>query len=608
MEKVQAREDRKTKLQDELEQAKINAETGEAVFIREGISVKELADKLGVKVKDVIGKLMTRGILATINQPLDAEVAVQLCSQFGFSAEVISYEDEVVLTQEEGPEEDKVPRPPVVTVMGHVDHGKSSLLEAIHDVDITSKEFGGITQHIGAYKVKRGEKEYVFLDTPGHEAFTLMRARGAQVTDIVILVVAADDGVMPQTVEAINHCRAANVPIVVAINKMDKPGANPDRVKQDLMAHGVVAEEFGGEAITCAVSAKARQGIDELLEMVSIVSDMLQLRASPNQPGAGTILESRLDRARGPVASVLIQDGTLKVGDLFLCGSTYGHVRGLFDDRGQRLETVGPATPVEVLGFAEVPAVGALFQVMEDEAKARQVASFRKEQEKAKSLRTTKIRLENVFGAIQQGELKELALIVKADVQGSLEALNGQIQNLPQDQVRTRIVHQGVGAISESDILLASASNALVIGFNVRADKKAVEISKSESVEILTFTVIYDLVEQLRSALSGMLKPIEREVILGHAEVREIFRIGKVGTIAGSIIVDGRVQRSARARILRDNVVVFTGKFASLRHYKDDVSEVKEGSECGIGLENFADIKPGDVIEAFEIQMEERKL
>lgn len=608
MEKIQAREDRRTKLQNELDQAKAKAATGEAVFIREGITVKELADKINVKVKDVIAKLMMRGILATINNPLDAEVAVQLCSQFGFAAEIISYEDEMVLTQVESPEEDKTPRPPVVTVMGHVDHGKSSLLEAIHDVDITSKEFGGITQHIGAYKVKKGEHEYVFLDTPGHEAFTLMRARGAQVTDIVILVVAADDGVMPQTVEAINHCKAANVPMVVAINKIDKPGANPERVKQDLMAHGIVAEDFGGEVVMVNVSAKARQGIDDLLEMIFIVSDMLQLKASPDQPGSGTILESRLDRARGPVASVLVQDGTLKVGDLFLCGATHGHVRGLFDDHGRRLDSVGPSTPVEVLGFSEVPAVGAVFQVMEDEAKARQVASFRKEQEKQKSLRTTKIRLDNVFGAIQQGELKELALIVKADVHGSLEALNGQIQNLPQDQIRTRVVHQGVGAISESDILLASASNALVIGFNVRPDKKALDVAKTESVEVLTFTVIYDLVDQLKLALSGMLKPIEREVILGHAEVKEVFRIGKVGTIAGCIISDGRVLRSAHARILRDNIVIHAGKFSSLKRFKDDVSEVKEGTECGIGLENFHDIKPGDVIEAFEIQMEERKL
>jgi translation initiation factor IF-2 len=608
MGKVQAREDRRSKLQDELDVAKTNAATGEAVFIREGISVKELADKISVKVKDIIAKLMMRGILATINQPLDAEVAIQLCSQFGFSAEIISYEDEVVLTQAESADEDKIPRAPVVTVMGHVDHGKSSLLEAIHDVDITSKESGGITQHIGAYKVTRGGRTYVFLDTPGHEAFTLMRARGAQVTDIVILVVAADDGVMPQTVEAINHCKAAGVPMVVAINKMDKPGANPDRVKQDLMAHGIVAEDFGGEVVTVNVSAKARQGIDSLLEMVSIVADMLVLRASPGQLASGTILESRLDRARGPVASVLIQDGTLKVGNLFLCGATYGHVRGLFDDRGHRVESAGPSTPVEVLGFSEVPAVGALYQVMEDEAKARQVASFRKEQEKQKSLRTTKIRLDNVFGAIQQGELKELALIVKADVHGSLEALNGQIQNLPQDQIRTRVVHQGVGAISESDILLASASNALVIGFNVRPDKKATDLSKSESVEVLTFTVIYDLVDQLKLALTGMLKPIEREVILGHAEVKEVYRIGKVGTVAGCIAMDGRILRTAHARILRDNIVVHTGKFSSLRRFKDDVSEVREGSECGIGVDNYQDIKPGDILEAFEIQMEDRKL
>lgn len=608
MEKMLARADRQERLEHEIQEAQARAEKGEAVFIREGITVKELAEKLNVKVKDIIAKLMMRGILATINQPLDSEVAIQISSMFGFQAEVISFEDEMAFTQEEVPEEARFPRAPVVTVMGHVDHGKSSLLEAIHDVDITSKEFGGITQHIGAYKVRHGDREYVFLDTPGHEAFTLMRARGAQVTDVVILVVAADDGVMPQTVEAIHHCKAANVPMVVAINKMDKPGADPDRVKRELMQHGIVTEDFGGDAVAVPVSAKSRQGIEELLEMVALVADMLSLTASPEAPALGTVLESKLDRSRGPVATVLVQDGSLRIGDFFLCGSTVGHVRGLFDDKGNRLEEAGASTPVEVLGFSEVPAVGSTFQAMADEAKARQVAAFRKEQEKQKALRSTKVRLENVFGAIQQGDIQELSIILKADVQGSLEAIAQQVEELSTEEVKVSVVHKGVGAISEGDVLLASASNAILIGFNVRPERKAAEMAKAEGVEIALFTVIYDLTDRLKQALTGMLKPIEQEVVLGHAEVKEIFRVSKVGTVAGCLVSDGRIPRTSKVRVLRDNVVVHTGKIASLKRFKDDASEVKEGLECGISLENYNDVKPGDVLEAFEIQVQERTL
>jgi translation initiation factor IF-2 len=600
--------DRRERLEQELQEARAKAESGEAVFIREGITVKELSEKLNVKVKDIIAKLMMRGIFATINQPLDGQVAVEVSSMFGYLAEIISYEDELVLTQEEPPEEEKEPRAPVVTVMGHVDHGKSSLLEAIHDVDITSKEFGGITQHIGAYRVRHGEREYVFLDTPGHEAFTLMRARGAQVTDIVILVVAADDGVMPQTVEAINHCKAANVPMVVAINKMDKPGANPDKVKQELSHHGIQTEDWGGDVVSVAVSAKSRQGIEDLLEMVALVADMLNLKASPKQMASGTVLESRLDRSRGAVATVLIQDGVLRIGDLFLCGTAYGHVRGLFDDKGNRIEEAGPSTPVEVLGFSEVPMVGTLFQGMDDEAKARQIASFRKEQEKAKSLRSSKVRLENVFGAIQQGEIQELALIIKADVHGSLEAVAQKVMELSGEEIRITIVHQGVGAVSESDILLASASNALIIGFNVRPERKATDLAKAEGVEIYLFTVIYDLIDRMKQALTGMLKPIEEEVVLGHAQVREIFKVSKVGTVAGCMVEDGRIPRSAQIRVLRDNVIVFSGKIHSLKRFKEDASEVKEGLECGIMVENFNDVKPSDVLEAYEIHVQERTL
>ena len=608
LDKLQAKQDRRERLESELEQARANAETGEAVFIREGITVKELADKLNQKVRDVIAKLMSRGILATINQPLDRQVAIELCSQFGFAAEVISFEDELVLEQEETAEEKKSPRAPVVTVMGHVDHGKSSLLEAIHDVDITSKEFGGITQHIGAYKVRHGEREYVFLDTPGHEAFTLMRARGAQVTDIVILVVAADDGVMPQTIEAINHCKAAKVPMVVAINKMDKPGADIDRVKRNLSEQGILTEDWGGEVVSVPVSAKTRKGVEELLEMVALVADMLNLKANPEALASGTVLESRMDRARGPVATVLMQDGHLKVGDLFLCGTTYGHVRNLFDDKGVRIESAGPSTPVEVLGFPEVPGVGALFQGMDDEAKARQVASFRKEQEKAKALRTVKVRLDNVFGAIQQGEMQELPIILKADVHGSLEAIAQKLQELATDEIKIRVVHQGVGAVSEGDILLASASNAVVIGFNVRPERKAQDLAKAEGVDISLFTVIYDLIDRMKQALTGMLKPIEEEVVLGHAEVRQIFKVSKVGTVAGSIVTDGKIVKAAKVRVLRDNVVVHSGKMAALKRFKDDASEVKDGTECGISIENFNDVKPGDVLESFEIRFQERTL
>ncbi len=533
---------------------------------------------------------------------------MQVCNIFGFAAEVISFEDELTLTKEAPSDAERVTRAPVVTVMGHVDHGKSSLFEAIPHIEITSKEFGGITQHIGAYKVVHKNRPYVFLDTPGHAAFTLMRARGAKVTDIVILVVAADDGVMPQTIEAINHCKAANVPMVVAINKMDKPGADPDRVKRELSQHGVLTEDWGGDVVWCPVSAKQKQGIEELLEMVTLVADMLNLTAVLDQPCSGTVLEARLDRSRGPVATVLVQDGALHVGDFFLCGATYGRVRGLFDDRGVKLESAGPSTPVEVLGFSEVPAVGAAFQGMGDEAKARQVAEYRKEQDKAKSLRTGRVSLDNVFGQIKQGEMQELALILKADVQGSLEAVAKQMADCSTDEIKVRVVHSGVGAVSESDVLLAEASGAVIIGFNVRPDRKAAELAKSEGVDIKLYTVIYDLVDELKKALTGMLKPIEREVVLGHADVQQIFKVSGVGTIAGCVVSDGHVTRQAQVRLLRDNVIVHTGKLASLKRFKDDASEVKEGTECGIGIENYNDIKPGDVIEAFETQMEARTL
>lgn len=606
LEKFQARQEREIRIEQEFLKDQEMAEKGEAIFIREGITVKELAEKINVKVKDIIQKFMMRGVFLTINQPLNPELAIQICSSFGYQADIISFEDEVMMAQETPREGEQITRAPIVTVMGHVDHGKSSLLEAIHNIDITSHEHGGITQHIGAYKVKYKDREFVFLDTPGHEAFTMMRARGAKVTDIVILVVAADDGVMPQTIEAINHCKAAKVPIIVAINKIDKPGVAIDRIKQDLMTYGVVAEEFGGDTVMVPISAKKRIGIDELLDMLSLTADMLNLKAVPNSQGTGTVLEAKLDKARGPLATVLIQDGTVKISDVFLCGSTWGRVRQLYSDKGEKLEEAKPSTPVEVLGFTEVPNVGAIFQVVETEALARQISTFRKEKEKQQALQRKKVTLENVFGAIKEGEIQELSIILKADVQGSIEAVAAQLSELSTDEVKVTLVHSGVGAVTESDVLLASASNAVIIAFNVRPDKKAAELAKSEGVEIKTFTVIYNLIDEVKQALTGMLKPIERENILGHAEVKEVFKIGGVGTIAGCIVTDGKILRSAKIRVLRDNVVIYQSAIKSLKRFKDDASEVREGLECGIGIENFNDIKAGDVLEAFETVIEER--
>lgn len=608
LEKYQAKQEREERIVQEFLKDKELAEKGEAIFIREGITVKELSEKINVKVKDIIQKFMMRGILLTINQPLPPDLAKQICSSFGYQAEIISFEEEVMLTQETPKEGEKIKRAPVVTVMGHVDHGKSTLLEAIHNIDITSKEHGGITQHIGAYKVKHKDREFVFLDTPGHEAFTMMRARGAKVTDIVILVVAADDSVMPQTVEAIDHCLSAKVPILVAINKIDKPGAQPEKVKQDLMKYGIVAEEFGGDTVMVPISAKNRVGIDELLDMLSLIADMMNLTATPSAKGYGTVLESKLDRARGPVATVLVQDGTVRIGDVFLCGSTWGRVRQLFTDRGERVDSAGPSTPVEVLGFVEVPAVGSIFQVVEDEAKARQISMFRKEKEKQKELAPPKkkISLDNVLEEIGKGEVQELSLILKADVYGSIEAISKQLLELPIKEVGISIVHSGVGAITESDVLLASASKAVIIGFNVRPDRKALELAKNEGVEIKTFTVIYNLIDEVKQALTGMLKPIERESILGHAEVKEIFKISGVGVVAGCYVTDGKITRSGKVRVLRDNIIIYESKIKSLKRFKDDVSEVKEGLECGISIENFNDLKVGDIIEVFEIVTEER--
>lgn len=606
LEKFQAKQEREERIEQEFLKDQEMAEKGEAVFIREGITVKELSEKINVKVKDIIQKFMMRGIFLTINQPLNSELAIQICSSFGYQAEIISFEDEIMMSQETPREGEKITRAPIVTVMGHVDHGKSSLLEAIHNIEITSREHGGITQHIGAYKVKYKEREFVFLDTPGHEAFTMMRARGAKVTDIVILVVAADDGVMPQTVEAINHCKAAKVPIIVAINKIDKLGVAIDRIKQDLMAYGVVGEEFGGDTVMVPISAKKRIGIDDLLDMLSLTADMMNLQAVPNSQGTGTVLEAKLDKARGAVATVIVQDGKVKITDVFLCGSTWGRVRQIYSDKGEKLEEAGPSTPVEILGFTEVPNVGSIFQVVETEGLARQISTFRKEKEKQQALQKKKISLENVFGAIKDGELQELSVILKADVQGSIEALSKQLVDLSNEEVKVNIVHSGVGAVTESDVLLASASNAVIIAFNVRPDKKAVELAKVEGVETKTFTVIYNLIDEIKQAITGMLKPIEKEIIHGHCEIKEVFKIGGIGAVAGCIVIDGKISRSSKIRVLRDNVVIYKSSIKSLKRFKDDVSEVKEGLECGIGIENFNDIKVGDILEAYEILTEER--
>jgi translation initiation factor IF-2 len=484
--------------------------------------------------------------------------------------------------------------------MGHVDHGKTSLLDAIRETQVAAGEAGGITQHIGAYHVDVGQRKVVFLDTPGHEAFTLMRARGARVTDIVVLVVAADDGVMPQTLEAMDHAKAAGVPIVVAVNKIDKAEAQPDRVKQQLSDRGLMPEEWGGDAVFVNVSAKKRQNLDQLLEMLLLVSDMKEFKANPRKPASGTVLEARLDKGRGPVATVLVQDGTLRVGDTVVAGAVAGKVRALMDDQGQRLELAGPATPAEILGLGALPEPGDQLLVVTDSVKAQSIVNFRqlKLREKAMAA-SSKVRLEDLSRAIAEGQLKELALVIKADVQGSIEAVVDQFQKLPQDKIKLRVIRSGVGAITESDVLLAQASNAVVVGFNVRPERKAADAAERDKIEIRLYTVIYDAVEEMKKAMEGLLEPTLKEVRLGAAEVRDTFKISKVGTIAGCYVQDGKVTRQAQVRLLRDNVVIYTGKVGSLKRFKDDASEVKAGVECGIGIAGYNDVKPGDVIEFF---------
>jgi translation initiation factor IF-2 len=578
------------------------------ITLAEGMTVKDLADKLDVRVKDVLAKLLMKRIMMTINSALDIETAREIAREFGAEIEMRSFEEELVSAEvEEAKPEDVQQRAPVVTVMGHVDHGKTSLLDAIRETRVAEREAGGITQHIGAYHVDVGAgRSVVFLDTPGHEAFTLMRARGAKVTDVVVLVVAADDGVMPQTREAIDHAKAANVPIVVAINKIDKPGANPDNVKRELAELALVPEDWGGQTVMVPVSAKKRQNLDQLLEMILLSSDILELKANPRRPASGTVLEAKLDRGRGPVATVLVQDGTLSVGDNFIAGPVVGRVRALIDDRGRPVKSAGPATPVEVLGLTSLPKPGDPFQTVADPAKARQIATFRQSRAKERALgaKGGRLTLESLKEQIAEGGMKELPIIVKADVQGSAEVLAETLTKLSDEKVKIRIIRSGVGAVNESDVLLASASNAIIIGFNVRPDRNASDVAEREEVDIRLHSVIYNVTDEIKKGMAGLLEPTFKEVRIGTAQIREVFKVPKVGSIAGCMVTDGRITRAGetQARLLRDNVVIHEGKIASLRRFKDDVAEVKAGFECGISLERYNDLKVGDVIEVFTME------
>jgi translation initiation factor IF-2 len=571
------------------------------ITISEGITVKELSEKLDVKAALLIKKLMDRGIYPAINQTLDSKLATDMAREFGASTATVSYEVEAMQAVETAEDvKDLQKRAPVVTIMGHVDHGKTSLLDVIRESNVAAREAGGITQHIGAYQVELEGRKIVFIDTPGHEAFTRMRARGAKVTDIVVLVVAADDGVMPQTLEAIDHARAAKVPIVVAINKIDKPGAQPERIKQQLSDRGLLAEDWGGDTVMVPVSAKTQQGLDLLLENILLVADMQELKANPNRPAMGSVIEAQLDRGRGPVATVLVRNGTLRVGDFFICGSVFGKVRAMQNDRGLQIRKAEPSTPVEVLGLESMPEAGDEFQVVTDTAKAKQIVNFRDQQAREAALaKSSRLTLEQLHKQMLAGEVKELPLVLKTDVGGSAEVLTETLQKLSNDKVKVRVIHAGVGAINESDVLLASTSNAVIIGFNVRPERKAEAVAEQEKVEIRLHTIIYNLSDEIKKAMTGLLEPVFREVYRGKAEVRETFRIPKIGAVAGCMVQDGQILRGSEVRLLRDSVVVYTGKIGSLRRFKDDVSEVKSGMECGIALENYSDVKQNDVIEAF---------
>ncbi len=575
------------------------------ITITEGVTVRDLAEKLDVRAKDVLKILLDRGIFASINQALDTPMATSLAEAFNGTVNVITFEEDVVreVALEEKPE-NLESRPPVVTVMGHVDHGKTSLLDAIRETEVAAGEAGGITQHIGASVVHIDGRKVVFIDTPGHEAFTRMRARGAKVTDIVVLVVAADDGVMPQTQEAIDHAKAAGVPIVVAINKIDKPGAEPERVKRQLSERGLMPEEWGGDTVMVEVSAKQKKNLSKLLEMLLLVADLRELKANPKSPGAGTVLESRVDKGRGPVATVLVQTGTLNAGDVFICGAVYGKVRAMFDDHGRPVKSAGPSTPVEVLGLQGAPEAGDHFQVA-DEARARHIVEFRQGKLREASLARSagaRITLDQLHEQLRVGEVKELPLVIKADVQGSVEVLSEMLPKLSDDHVKLKIIHASIGAVTENDVLLASASGAIVVAFNVRPDRKASDLAQREGVEIRLHSVIYEVSDEIQKAMTGLLEPVFKETHLGRAEVRDTFRVKGVGMIAGCYVVDGILKRDMEVRVLREGTVVYTGKLTSLKRFKDDVNEVRTGFECGATVSNYNDLKVGDILECFHMQ------
>lgn len=572
------------------------------ITFTESLTVAELAKKLRKEPAEIIKKLFMLGVMATINQDLDKDTIELICAEYNVEVEekIVIDETNFETIEEVDNPEDLVERPPVVTIMGHVDHGKTTLLDAIRSTNVVAGEAGGITQHIGAYQVEVKGKKITFLDTPGHAAFTTMRARGAQITDITILVVAADDGVKPQTVEAISHAKAANVPIIVAINKIDKPEANPERVKQELTEYELVAEEWGGDTIFCPISAKERKGLEELLEYILLVAEMQELKANPNKRARGTVVEAELDKGRGPVATILVQHGTLKVGDPIVVGHTYGRVRAMVNDKGRRMKEAGPSTPVEITGLHDVPQAGDQFMVFEDEKKARAIGEARSAKLRESERRAnTRVSLDDLFQQIQEGDVKELNLIIKADVQGSVEALRGALEKIDVNGTRIKVIHTGVGAITESDVTLANASNAIIVGFNVRPEPNARNMAEQEKIDIRLHRVIYNVIDEIESALKGMLDPEFKELIIGQAEVRQVFKISKVGNIAGCYVTEGRITRDAGARVIRDGVVIYEGKLDTLKRFKDDVREVASGYECGLTLEKFNDIKEGDIIEAF---------
>jgi translation initiation factor IF-2 len=579
------------------------------IKIPEAVTVSELARAMGVKAAEVIKRLMAFGVVSNINQPIDFESANVVADDFGYELELDTFEEERLIADSEDRPEDLRDRPPVVTIMGHVDHGKTSLLDYIRKSNIIGSESGGITQHIGAYYVATEGGDIVFLDTPGHEAFTAMRARGAEVTDLIILVVAADDGAMPQTREAINHARAAGIPIVVAVNKIDKPQADPEKVRRELADFELTPEEWGGETLFGNISAKTGEGVVDLLGLVLLQAEMLELKGNPNKPARGAIIEAKLDKSKGPVSTVLIKNGTLRTGDYFVCGEHHGRIRAMTDHRGKRMDSAGPSMPVEIYGISGVPMAGDEFVVVSDEKTGRQISEYRHSRTRQKEVRSRSlVSLDDLYERIKEGEVKELNIVIKADVQGSIEALSDSLTKQSTEEVKVKIIHSATGAITESDVMLASASGAIIIGFNVRANQRVVEIAEKESVDIRYYDVIYNVIKDIRLAMAGLLEPVYTEDVIGHADIKQVFRIPKIGTVAGCQVTDGVVERNANVRLLRDEIVVFDGKISSLKRFKEDAREVASGYECGIGLENFQDIKPGDVVEVYKVQEVEAEL